>query len=193
MATKRVGPALEEGGASAYAMQPESVDVRGPSVLLVGKLDYQFYDVTHRSIEHVTPEAAAVRVEEARLMYAVPAEERTKQAAEETRRAAEETKRAQEETRRARQETRRAEEETRRAEEETKRKKEETAQFTRLCAVVCVAIVVAAIQTSAAWAIAAIVSVLAGADYLKNRLTKRPPSLPSGPGNPQLPPGGDTA
>ncbi|WP_437480309.1 hypothetical protein WME75_35305 [Sorangium sp. So ce1014] len=68
-------------------------------VLRFTKAQYD-WDITTTSVTDMTPTAANAFVESARFQYAVPAEERTKQAAEETKRAAEETKREAEVTKR---------------------------------------------------------------------------------------------
>jgi hypothetical protein len=59
------------------------------------------------------------------------------------------------------------------AEQETLRKKEETSQLTRVCVVVAIAILAAAIRPEAAMAIAAIVGVLAGGEALNKFIARR--------------------
>jgi hypothetical protein len=142
-------------------------------------------DSEERTVLDMTPPAAQAYVEVARLTHAVPAEERTKQAALDVRRAEEETKRAE-------QETKRAQEETKQNEELTKRTAitalHETIRHALVFVAALVAIIVIAIIApegeKAKW-IAATVAVLGGvygvvqtAKTIVDRPKKR---LPPGP------------
>lgn len=83
-APKQIG---QSGEVLAY--RDRRVNVDGTFTFHYGKLSIEQQTVT---VQHITPEAAKAMVEQAHQMYAVPAQEATKQAQEKTRQTQEMTK-----------------------------------------------------------------------------------------------------
>lgn len=127
-------------------------------------------DTTSRWVEDMTPTAAAAYAEIARLTYALPAAEKTKQVAEETRRA---VKQAEEETKRAKEETLRAQEETKRALEQTKQEKVGAVRYGIAGATTLVLGCITAYKPEAGAALASMVVALCGTQVFVTYFNKK--------------------
>jgi hypothetical protein len=127
-------------------------------------------EFTDRRVVDMTPAAMNAAIESARLTYAVPAEQKTKQAGQETEQAKEKTAQAKEETSRKK--------------EETAQKKEDTAQLTRLYVLVGFAVVACIVASrlgcsdTAVGAIAGIMAILTGGDQVNRIIVSRRKALP---------------